>query len=429
MKANPASKPGPKGKGIFHIVEFSNAAGTTSYRVTGWKFDGTRVRQNFKTHPEALAKLQQLEIEAANLTEAARPVITRLTPEQAAEAEVAYAQLGGKPMLTAIRYFLDNYRNPLKPKTVEAAFVEFIAEKKRSNLRPDSIRNLEAKCRALKDTYGRKLCADLSLDTLKALVFTEKRGPVAKDNVRRALNGFFAWAADAGYVAENPMAKIKRIETDDADPVILTITQAQKLMDSARAYKDGALVPFVALALFAGLRPDKELARITWDDIDLKAETITLSGKVAKMRGKRLVEAVRLPSGEKDKDGKEILRPSNLFQWLASHAEKKTPIKGSGWRKQFDAVKLAAGFGTPDEADEKRKDLTPWPQDVLRHTAISYHYAHCQHEGKTAQWAGNSPDIVHKKYKGLVKPENVAKFWTITPEAAKNVIPLKITAA
>jgi integrase len=421
------SKPGPKGKGLFRIVEFTNASGTTAYRVTGWTLNGKRVRTNFAEQADAIQELQRLEFETANLKDAARAVVTRLTPEQAAEAEAAYAALEGKPLLPAIRWYLENYREPVTKIAVATAFDEFIKEKQKANKRPLTIRNLELKCRELKLLHGTKNVSDIGAPVMRDLIFKPERGPVARDNYRRALNGFFAWAKSKGYCESNPVDSIERIEADESDPQALSIEEAQNLMNAAASYKDGKLVPFVALALFAGMRPDQELKRITWDDINCDSETITVSGKVAKMRSKRVIEAVCLV----DKQGKkETKRPSNLFQWLRPHANKdpKTPIKGANWRRDFDAVKLLAGFGTPEEGEDKPK-LKPWVQDYMRHTAISYHFAWCQHEGKTAMWAGNSPDIVHRKYKDLVKPENVRKFWSIAPTAAENIITLKTAAA
>ena len=420
-RAKNGSKPGPKGKGLFRVIEFSNPSGASAFRVTGWTLDGERIRQNFATHEEAARRLQQLEIQTANLQNAARPIITRLTPEQAAEAEAAYAQLDGRPMMVAIRYFLDNYREPLKKCTVADAFKTFIAEKKAANKRPLTIRNLETKCSALKAAHGKQLVSDITEDLVRDLINQSGRGPTTRDNYRRALNGFFAWAEDKGFTPANPAAKIDPIESDESEPAVLSLDECTALMNAAQAHKDGKLVPFLALALFAGLRPDQELQRITWNDIDPDSETITVSGKVAKMRGRRVIEAVRLT--RKDSAGMEIKLPSNLFQWLAPHLARQTPIKGPNWRRDLDTIKRAAGFG-PEPEDKTQPKLKPWVQDYLRHTAVSYHYALHEHEGKTAKWAGNSPDIVHRKYKGLVKIADVPKFWSIAPAAPANVLSL-----
>jgi hypothetical protein len=49
----------------------------------------------------------------------------------------------------------------------------------------------------------------------------------------------------------------------------------------------------------------------------------------------------------------------------------------------------------------------------MRHTAISMHLAKHEHEGKTAAWAGNSPDIIQRHYKGLVKAKDAEAFWCL----------------
>ena len=120
---------------------------------------------------------------------------------------------------------------------------------------------------------------------------------------------------------------------------------------------------------------------------------------------------VCLPQTNKDRTRRNL--PANLSVWLLPHAVRKTPIRGVNWRKDFDAVKTAVGWGTPSP---KQPDLKPWTQDILRHTAISNHLAHFQHEGKTATWAGISPDILQRHYKGLVKQADAVEFWSIVPD-------------
>jgi integrase len=157
-------------------------------------------------------------------------------------------------------------------------------------------------------------------------------------------------------------------------------------------------MPYVVLGLFCAIRPT-ELARISWDDIDLKARTVTIGAKLAKMRQRRIVEI-----------------PNNAVQFLKPHAQDKTPIKGTNWRREFDAVKAKAGYGgRSDEKDE----LKTWTADVMRHTGISHHLAKHQHEGKTATWAGNSPDVIQRHYKGLVNNKDARAFWAIAPVASK----------
>ncbi len=276
-----------------------------------------------------------------------------------------------------------------------------MAERRSANLRPHSLVNLRAKTLELVAQHGRQFVSGITADTLRPLIFKPSRGPLTRNNCRRVLHGFFQWARQQGFCAENPVAKIPIIKTERHEPCILTPEQTAKLLADASAHKDGLLVPYVALAVFAGLRP-RELARITWDRIDLPQRTITLDASLAKMRARRLVAI-----------------SENLAAWLAPFALTRPAIVPPNWCKDFNAVKATVGWGTPTD---ENPDLRPWQQDTLRHSAVSYHLARCQHEGETAAWAGNSPNVIQAHYRALVKPAEAAKFWTIAPETLKGEI-------
>src|SRR5687768_15361063 len=89
-------------RGQFKVVEYANElGGSTSWRVTGTKPDGTRVRENYADQAAALGRKQELETEALNgETAGPKARVTRLTPEQLADAETAGGILAGKWTLT-----------------------------------------------------------------------------------------------------------------------------------------------------------------------------------------------------------------------------------------------------------------------------------------------------------------------------------------
>ena len=86
--------------------------------------------------------------------------------------------------------------------------------------------------------------------------------------------------------------------------------------------------------------------------------------------------------------------------------------------------KKAAGFNGKEGTDGKNGEpkLRPWVQDYMRHTAISMYLAKHKHEGEAASWAGNSPNVIHRHYKGLVKEAHANEFWTIRPKTVKSEI-------
>src|SRR5687768_2644631 len=104
-------KPSP-----YSIDPFTYANGTVCHRLSGMQTtlkDGVEVRRqirkNFRTMAEAVAEQQRLDAEFHNLPEAAPPVRTYLSPASVREAERAFAELSGKPLMDAVRFYLENY--------------------------------------------------------------------------------------------------------------------------------------------------------------------------------------------------------------------------------------------------------------------------------------------------------------------------------
>ncbi len=401
--------------GSYHLVEFVNPSGATVFRIDGKDPEGERIRKNFKTRLEAQAELQRLELAAQNVTAAAPLRSTRLTDHQLAEAEAVYKKLAGRSLTEAADFFLANWREPVTRKSLGEAMEDFLADKAKQNLRKTSLQNLRAKALLLVSSRQETPFDEITVDTLKGIITRPKTSPQTQKNVRRGLHTFYEWAKGRGYVAENLVAKIPTPEMDEAEPEVLPLPEVRKLLAAAVAFKDGTLVPYVALSLFAGIRPT-ELARLSWDDIDLEEGSVTIGPAIAKMRQRRIVEFVRLQNPKT----KKVLS-ANLIDWLTPHAIRKTPFVAPNWTKDFNAVKEAAGFGT---------EANPWVPDVMRHTAISFHLAHLEHEGKTALWAGNSPQVIQKHYRNLVKSKDAAEFWDIRPKnLAAKIVPLPIAAA
>lgn len=423
MKRNApsGSKPGPKGKGVFRIVEFENRAGSNSFRVTGWTMEAVRVRENFPSHAEAVARKQQLETEAANVNTAGQMVFTRLSPTQVNEAESAQAALeraGHKSLGTAADFFIRNYRDPLKRIRVSEAVEKFLAEKRSARRRERYLKDLKHELAYLTSEHGRKFVHEIQKEDLVAVIDVDGRGPERQNNIRKDFRTFFNWCLANGYTQGNPAELVAQKTVERGEIEVLPIKKATELLKAAAGYKDGKLVPYVALATFCAIRPD-ELARLSWDEIDLAEKQVTITASAAKKRGRRVVDV-----------------PDNCVAWLRRHAARRTPIKGVNWRREFDAVKEQVGFGSPapeDASDEKKRQragFKPWPQDVLRHTGISCHYRKHSDEGKTAAWAGNSPDMIHAHYRALVSAKDANAFFEIAPKrnGGKKIIDLPMEA-
>jgi integrase len=366
-------------RGSFTIKPVKNPSGETVWQLSGTMSDGTRIRQRFKTKEKATGEKQKLEIQCLNFRPAATLQHTRLSGAQLREAEKALDRLGDYSLIQAVDFFLQNYSPELAEKTVADAFREFMqAKESEANLRPRTAQDLRSRNWKMVEEHGTRIIHTIQPKEIRALLTGKEQNQI---NQLRAMGTFFRWCIKRRFCIQNPVAEIERPRIDQAHPEIFTIKQVIRLLNLSHG---GPLGNYIALGFFCGLRPN-ELERLTWDHVKLSRRVIHVSGDIAKVRKLRTVEI-----------------SENAVQWL----DASKPIFPTNWKRLFNALRKEARL------------YKSWIQDGIRHTAISYHFAKHMNEGKTAAWAGNSPDIVHREYKGLVDPEEVEMFWSLTPCAS-----------
>ena len=242
--------------------------------------------------------------------------------------------------------------------------------------------------------------SEVGIEEIKNLIQRPEVSPATFNGDRRALHSFFEWCLRQDYCPTNPVARIASAKVERLEPVILSLGQIKGLLGAAQDHKDGVLVPYMSLALFCGLRP-KELERLNWDDIALDEKLVTIRGAAAKLRERRIVEVT-----------------DNAIEWLRAHHGKHA-IVGENFRRDFDAVRRLSGFKGSVYRKKCDAVLKPWPADVLRHVAISYWQAKFKDEGRCADRHGNSVEVIHRHYRGLVKPQDAEAFWQLIPESVE----------
>jgi integrase len=179
------------------------------------------------------------------------------------------------------------------------------------------------------------------------------------------------------------MEVVPGVKVDRKRPEVFKVNEVRRVLDAALNYEDGKCVPYFVLGLFCGLRPT-EAERLSWDAIDLADKLISIESEGTKVRGSERFVHIS----------------ENAVAWLLPHAVKRTSIPVS--REDFEAIKALAKI--------------EWSQDILRHTAISNYQAEHRHEGLTAEWAGNSVEVIKKHYRRAIKPADAKIYWQITPE-------------
>jgi integrase len=380
----------------FDVSRYDNRNGVTSWRVAGW-LHGLRIRKNFKTREEAAAEAGSLQIKALQATSGLRSLATTLTDEQAREAEAAFRRLADKPR--PLSFYLDfalaNYRAPDREQSLADAVTTYLAFKQREHdqnlLSISQLDHIRRHLGVLKKRFPAVLVSQLTTQQLTAHCQRGNAGPKTINNRRGILHTFFKFAFQKDWVAANPVEKIPhhRIAHRRGSAKTLSAEQAEKLMHHVEKIDGGSLVPFFALALFAGIRPcvrHGEILKLKPEHVRLDTGVILIEPEVSKVRMKRSV----------------AIQP-NLAAWLKAYPLDRCPI-------------IPANLQHTRAAVAKVFDLS---HDIMRHTFISMHVGKFRSMGEAALQAGNSESIIRKHYLDLKTKEESEQFFAITPKLAK----------
>jgi len=216
-------------------------------------------------------------------------------------------------------------------------------------------------------------------------------GAVTRNSFRRRLHTLFSFALFNGWIAENPIAKIRKLKETDAEPGILTPRQFAALLGVASF----ETLPFWALGGFAGLR-SAELRRLDWDDISFEQKFVAVPANKSKTgRSRRLIP----------------LRP-NLEAWLKPYKARSGPIAPPNLRRLLEADRVRAG-------------LSSWAPNSLRHSFASYALAHWNDAPKLSLELGHrNPDLLFSHYRALVTPKAAKAYWSIVPQPSNKIVAL-----
>ena len=358
-----------------------NQGGRVFFEVC-WFVKGERQRKYFKSHSGAVAKWRAVrKAKGSGLAEfEALPDDDKVRLFQAWQR----AAEGNYDLLTACMEY-EKESEPDKPIQFSEAQKLFLAAKTAKGLRPESLKSY----RSTYNQFGAKFDND-TLDGITAEQVANWLDGQHYSGVRfnRALADLGTlrnWAESKGYSVgrHDPFAGNERRLLDQADVSILTVEQAADYL--AEAVEVPECGPVTVLVLLCGLRVSEAL-QTRPQDIDLDDGIVTVRGQASKLRARRIC----------------TLQPI-ATHWLNLALEKGglLPLSQSVYDKA------------------RRANLPAIPANSLRHSFCSYHLAHFKNIGLTAEEAGNSPEMIAKHYKELVRPKAAAKFWGIElPEVA-----------
>ncbi len=383
------------------ILRLKYASGKTAFQVA-CMIQGKRIREALPTKEEAETRAAQIRAMVENEGAAALAV----PMEHRVEASKCIEKL--KPFDASLTEAVDHYVAHVlafrdKP-TVNTAIAEVVKVKQTNGRRRHTIESFRIRTERFALTFGERRLATITPEEIRAWLNDKQMhrgrslGPVSRINFLVAIGNLFNYGVKHDYCDRNPVELLDRPSRESGDVHFLTVGQVVSLLLHAEKYE---LVPYVALGVFAGLRPERELRALDWSKVSISERTVRIDASLAKTRQRRVIEI-----------------GDTLVAYLTPYAKRRGPVVDLGDRE----------FRTQWESCRKDAGIVPWPHDVMRHTYATYSLAAFNDIGKLSLQMGNSPQIIHAAYKGLVRNAEAERFWSLRPatDSGAKIVPISV---
>lgn len=192
---------------------------------------------------------------------------------------------------------------------------------------------------------------------------------------------------------QHPGETIKRQKEEDRVPEIWTVDQARRALQAVQAEEPQCLA-YLILGCWMGLRPF-EMYRLTWAAFDWERGYLDVGADVAlKTMSQRFVPI-----------------PENAMKLLRPLSE--DPRWGVTFKRKARRCVRRKDQGYLQALLKRKGIIQSWPQDVMRHSYISYRLAEGHGRGQVAEWAGNSESVIRRSYRRPLRKEDGAAWFAV----------------
>ncbi|MHA3774532.1 tyrosine-type recombinase/integrase [Verrucomicrobiota bacterium sgz303538] len=359
----------------------------------------------FREKNDALVQADVWARERQNQGIEALEVPTALRVE--AQAAAKLLRPFGKSLLDAAKYyvaFLEAEDRKIKAASVQACLDDWVGSKKaeaaQGVISERTIDELEGRAKLFATAFGSVRISEIDEEAVQTFLDSLPVTQRTRLNIRTKLAQFLNYCRRRKWIDSNP-AEIVTIRVPSSEVSILSPSEADQLLRAAeKSASATVVVPYVAVGLFAGLRPG-EIEHLKWEMIRFETGEIEVRGETSKRRETRFVH----------------IEPT-LHHWLVPHRKECGPITGANFRRQWEQVRISAGYSL------RGSEGVPWPDDVLRHSYGSYWLAKHGDRSRLAELMGNTVQVIRKHYRRAIPKKEADAFWDLRPsEKSANILP------
>lgn len=365
------------------------------------RFNGKRTRKFFRhgEKGEALAHQSEVERQADEVRKKDRDLIDDELLSQAVEAKKALSPFE-KSLADAVAFYTEYLEAKAKQDktSLSEAIGCFLEAKTAKGIKRDTVKRYRETLNRFEKAFPDRAVASIEGEEIER--WWETFGSVANQRANRTdVNVFFNWLVKSTRfksITTNPVPAPPELNKKDKlakKRVMLSPEEVACFLKSC-AESDDKLLPLIVAQVFIGVRPEESL-RLDWSHFDFEAGELNITADIAK-------------GGEKHARTNQI--PNNAMEWLLPYrlltTGKVLPgvFTKSAFDKRLRAAREKAGW-KPGE----------WPQNGLRKTFISCHYASFAQVSKTAAIAGTSEAVIFSNYRSNVNKTIARKLWAVSP--------------
>ncbi len=280
----------------------------------------------------------------------------------------------GVSLEDAARYYAEHHKAAASRTSLAEAWAIFEPEA-RASVGPRTLAKYRNAATRLAAAFPGVYVGDL--DSARIEDFLRPVTPTARNNLLAGLSVFFNFCVARGMADESPLRTVRKARIRKAPPSIFTVDEARAILDTARKTAP-ATVPYFALCLFAGLRPEEAM----------------------RMRPANILNGYVVLTAKETKTGDARTVPilPNLAAWLDAY-----PMTADRFSaRAVKALRAAVGF--------------PWKQDGARHSYASYLFERTKDAAAVAATMGHvGTEVFYRHYRALAAPGTGEAYFSIRP--------------
>ena len=178
--------------------------------------------------------------------------------------------------------------------------------------------------------YGQRQMSSLKSSDIEE--YKQSRRPhAAPSTINRELGTFKAMlrkAVEWNYLRRNPATGISKFADPPKPPKFISMEEAHKLLEACKRSRTQYLYPFVATALYAGLRKD-ELFHLEWNDVNMDLGVIKLVNKDGWHTKSKKGRDIPMPKALRAVLMKHPTHPESTYVFYNKDGSRLRDIRGS----------------------------------------------------------------------------------------------------